>query len=142
MLHTNGPVLEEIMPKPSMNNKRKLRIASIITVLVLTVLIGACAIYLGDYYRADMDAIQAFLPADTRWEESPEGTIVFAPDNAVRGFIFYPGGKVEYTAYIPLLQALSEQGVLTVLVEMPFHLAVLDVNAAYRRCTRKSRIGT
>ena len=118
------------MPKPSLHNKRKLRIASIITVLVLTVLIGACAIYLGDYYRADMDAIQAFLPADTRWEEAPEGTIVFAPENAVRGFIFYPGGKVEHTAYIPLLHALSEQGVLTVLVEMPFHLAVLDVNAA------------
>jgi len=55
---------------------------------------------------------------------------VFERDDAAKGFIFYPGGKVEYTAYIPLLQALSEHGVTCVLVEMPFHLAVLDINAA------------
>ena len=44
--------------------------------------------------------------------------------------IFYPGGKVEYTAYVPLMQACAEKGILCVLVEMPFNLAVLDVNAA------------
>ena len=37
------------------------------------------------------------------------------------GFIFYPGGKVEYTAYAPLM---------CVLLKMPLNLAVLDVNAA------------
>lgn len=37
---------------------------------------------------------------------------------------------MEHTAYIPLMQACSEQGILCVLVEMPFRLAVLDVNAA------------
>ena len=44
--------------------------------------------------------------------------------------IFYPGGKVEHTAYIPLMQACAENGILCVLVEMPFNLAVLDINAA------------
>ena len=56
-------------------------------------------------------------------EAQPDGTIVFECDGAAKGFIFYPGGKVEYTAYIPLMQALSEHGVTCVLVEMPFHLA-------------------
>jgi dienelactone hydrolase len=37
---------------------------------------------------------------------------------------------VEYTAYIPLMKALASEGILGVLVEMPFHLAVLDIDAA------------
>ena len=99
-------------------------------VLALAMIVGACAIYLGDYYRADNEAIGAFLSQGTTWKEEPDGTIVFEPEGATKGFIFYPGGKVEYTAYIPLMQACAEKGILCVLVEMPFNLAVLDVNAA------------
>jgi len=112
-----------------MKNKRKIIIAAAV-VLVLAAIVGACAIYLGDYYRADIEAIGAFLPQGSGWEERPDGTIVFERDDATKGFIFYPGGKVEYTSYIPLMQALSEHGVTCVLVKMPFNLAVLDVNAA------------
>jgi len=110
--------------------KRKLWIITTSVLLALAMIVGACAIYLGDYYRADNEAISAFLPQGTTWKEEPNGRIVFKPEGATKGFIFYPGGKVEYTAYIPLMQACAEQGILCVLVEMPFHLAVLDVNAA------------
>ena len=44
--------------------------------------------------------------------------------------IFYPGGKVENTAYAPLLRACAENGILCALVRMPGNLAVLDANAA------------
>lgn len=44
--------------------------------------------------------------------------------------IFYPGGFVEHTAYAPLLRSLAEEGWLCVLTEMPFDLAVLNMNAA------------
>ncbi len=113
-------------------NKRKRKICIITTsiILALAIIVGACAIYLGDYYRADNEAIGAFLPQGTTWKEESDGTIVIEPEGATKGFIFYPGGKVEYTAYIPLMQACAEQGILCVLVEMPFNLAVLDVNAA------------
>ncbi len=113
-------------------DKRKRKILIIITsvTLALASVVGACALYLGDYYRADHDAIGAFLPQGTTWKEDPDGMIVFMPEGATKGFIFYPGGKVEYTAYVPLMQACAEEGVLCVLVEMPFNLAVLDVNAA------------
>ena len=100
-------------------------------ILSLAILIGACAIYLGNYYRADEGAIAAF-----REEENitvsvlDNGNVVFAPQNAARGFIFYPGGKVEHRAYEPLLAELARAGVLCVLVEMPCRLAVFDVNAA------------
>ena len=110
--------------------KRKKFIVTTSVVLAFAIIVGACAIYLGDYYRADNEEIGAFLPQGTTWKEKPDGTIVFEPEGATKGFIFYPGGKVEYTAYIPLMQACAEEGILCVLVEMPFNLAVLDVNAA------------
>ena len=110
--------------------KKKIYIVTASVLLVLAILLVTCAIYLGDYYRADHQAIGAFLPMGAQWKEEPDGTLVFRPEGATKGFIFYPGGKVEHTAYIPLMQACAEQGVLCVLVDMPFHLAVLDVNAA------------
>lgn len=110
--------------------KRKIFIVTTSVVLAFAIIVGACAIYLGDYYRADNEEIGAFLPQGTTWKEKPDGTIVFEPEGATKGFIFYPGGKVEYTAYVPLMQACAEEGILCVLVEMPFNLAVLDVNAA------------
>lgn len=87
--------------------------------------------YLGDYYHADPDAKEAFATAQEVAQVTMEdGTIVFEPKTAEAGFIFYPGGKVEHTAYIPLMRACASEGILCVLVEMPFRLAVFDVNAA------------
>ena len=110
--------------------KRKIFIITASVILALAIIVGACAIYLGDYYRADNEAIGAFLPQGTVWKEESNGTVVFEPEGATKGFIFYPGGKVEYTAYIPLMQACADNGILCVLVEMPFNLAVFDINAA------------
>ena len=111
-------------------HKRKRSIITISAILALAILVGACAIYLGDYYHADQEAIGKFLPEGTMWDEEPDGTIVFEPEGATTGLIVYPGGKVEHRAYIPLMQACAQQGILCVLVEMPFNLAVLDINAA------------
>ena len=44
--------------------------------------------------------------------------------------IFYPGAKVEAAAYLPLLNQLRQTGLTCILVEMPFYLAIFDVNAA------------
>lgn len=110
--------------------ERKLSIIIISAILALAIIIGACAVYLGDYYHADHEAIGVFLPQGTVWKEESNGTIVFEPEGATKGLVFYPGGKVEHMAYIPLMQACAERGILCVLVEMPFHLAVLDINAA------------
>ena len=112
-------------------HKRKLWIVLGSIALVLAILIGACAIYLGDYYRADLGAIEAFAPAEAvQMQTLDNGNILFAPENATKGFIFYPGGKVEHKAYIPIMQALAEKGVLCVITQMPFNLAVFDINAA------------
>ena len=100
-------------------------------VLVFATITMAFAGYVSDYYRTDWDAIEAFSPMNSvSTELHDNGTLVFKPENATQGFIFYPGGKVEYTAYQPLMEACAQQGILCILVEMPFNLAVLDIDAA------------
>ncbi len=111
--------------------KRSLFIVIVSVVIVLSLLLGACAIYLGDYYRADEEAIEAFAPmSKVKFRELSDGSFVFEPDEIEAGFIFYPGGKVENDAYKPLMAALESKGIFCVLVEMPFNLAVFDINAA------------
>ena len=114
-----------------MKNKRKILIISISIVAALAIIFGVCAIYLGDYYRADEGAIAVFAPEENVTVSTLDGgNVVFEPQNATVGFIFYPGGKVEANAYQPLMAELARKGILCVLVEMPFNLAVFDINAA------------
>ena len=101
-----------------------------LAILAALLFCGACWIYAADGYRADDAAIAATHSAGEVVVEQKGNTLAFIPENAETGFIFYPGGKVEYTAYAPLMRALADHGVLGVLVRMPLNLAVLDVNAA------------
>lgn len=113
-----------------LQSKRKVLIATLSILAALIIIFVLCAIYLGSYYSADTDAIEAYLSKDMSYTQDKYGTIAFEPLGATKGFIFYPGGKVEHEAYIPLMASLAENGILCVLVEMPFKLAVFDVNAA------------
>ena len=97
---------------------------------LLLVLALGCALYLTDYYHSDTEAISAFSPSTLISTKQTDGAIVYAPEVPEAGLIFYPGGKVEHTAYEPLMKACAEQGLLCVLVEMPFRLAVFDIAAA------------
>lgn len=99
--------------------------------LVLTAAIIGCVVYLNDYYRADPVAIAAFAPADGIREYTLEdGTIICTSEQPQAGLVFYPGGKVDHTAYLPLMRACAAEGLLCAVVEMPFRLAVLDMDAA------------
>lgn len=109
---------------------RKRKITLIIIAAVLLAVVVGCGIYVSDYYRADEAADQAMLPNETVTVERTDDFVVFSPAEPVAGFIFYPGGKVEHTAYAPLMRALAERDILCVVVQMPFNLAVLDMNAA------------
>ena len=87
--------------------------------------------YVADYYRADEVAVAAMsYQADEVQIKEDENVTWFVPPEPIAGLIFYPGGKVEHTAYAPLLRACAEQGLLCALVRMPGNLAVLDANAA------------
>ena len=109
--------------------KIKKKILYLVLVFLLSCTVFAF-IYLHDYYHADTEAIAAFALDACNTETLNDSVTVYIPENAKAGFIFYPGGKVEHGAYEPLMQACAERGILCVLVEMPFNLAVLDMDAA------------
>lgn len=107
------------------------KIAMIVVVLCIC-LLTVGIVYVSDYYRPTKNAMSA-LESDEFVEVSglEEGVLVFKPAKTTsQGFIFYPGGKVAYESYAPLMRALAEQGILCVLPEMPCNLAVLDMDAA------------
>ena len=107
--------------------KHKKRIIALAVVLILCI---GCWAYVADYYHADETVIAAMASASDITVQQSGSTLAFVPEQADTGFIFYPGGKVEHTAYAPLMRGLADKGVLCVLVEMPLNLAVLDMNAA------------
>lgn len=111
------------------NKKLIITIAAVVT--ALAILTSVFFIYVNDYYRADQKAIKAFASANNI-EARPKGdsVLTFGEEDAECGFIFYPGGKVEHTAYIPLMQSLAKENVFCVLIKMPFNLAVFDIKAA------------
>ena len=114
--------------------KKRLIISLSVSVLVIGLIFGGCAIYLSDYYRADEKAIVTHAESCEGYAHISfpnEKTAVFAPEGAkTAGLIFYPGGKVDFSSYIPLMAECAERGILCVIVEMPFNLAVLDMDAA------------
>ena len=117
--------------KKEVNKNKKILKRLITTIIVFALLFGACAYYVNDYYRADLGAISAFSSVkEVKRETLDDETIIFKPEKVKAGFIFYPGGKVEYTSYIPLMDALAKKDIMCILLKMPFNLAVLDVNGA------------
>lgn len=116
-----------------MKNKKVRNIIKVLICVIVAsgVLFGAIGIYLGDYYKAQIDSQAVFAPEKSITVTKLEnGNILFMPQKPVAGFVFYPGGKVEYTAYTPLMEACASKGIACVLVEMPFNLAVFDMDAA------------
>ena len=100
-------------------------------ILILFLLLAAAAaVYISDYSRAS-DYVRAYLQdtAEVAVREIPEGLFLDGPGTQ-NALIFYPGGKVEYTAYLPLLHRLAKGGTDCFLVKMPANLAFLGINKA------------
>ncbi len=109
--------------------KKILKRVLIALAVIAAAMVAALFIYSADYYRADATALAVL-------EDNPnivvEGNLTIIPSAVPSdtALIFYPGGKVEHTAYLPILQKLADGGITSVLVQMPFNLAVFDSNAA------------
>ena len=103
-----------------------------IPVLVIALLIAAFLIYTGRYYRAG-DVARSMLESDETVlvTQTDYGWLFDGPSEG-DALIFYPGAKVEETAYAPLLHAVAEAGMDACLVKMPFRLAIFGVNGADR----------
>ena len=114
-----------------MKKNKKLKIILISLLCVVAICCAGFGVYVSDYYRANDTALAAtFSDNEVTVIEKNNDCMVFTPKNPERGMVFYPGGKVEYTAYAPLMKELAREGFFCVLVKMPFNLAVFDINAA------------
>ncbi|SCP96957.1 alpha/beta fold hydrolase [Anaerobium acetethylicum] len=110
--------------------KKHLRIALIAITALIILLGGAFLIYASDYYRADDTAI-AVMQSDSDLHIQDNLVVLSSPVSSDTALIFYPGAKVEYLAYLPLLEKIREScGITCILVEMPFNMAIFDKNAA------------
>ncbi|WP_407376934.1 alpha/beta hydrolase [Methanobrevibacter sp.] len=108
-----------------MNKKIKIGI-----IIFLIVFIGGFFVYGQIYYHSEKTATDYLNGTDdVNVSKSSNGLFLdgYGNDTAI---IFYPGAKVEYTAYLPLFTDLASQGIDCYLVEMPFNLAFFGSNSA------------
>lgn len=102
----------------------------VIFVVSMTILcIIGFIFYSNDYYHAD-EVASSIYQEDTSLIIQDDYLIIPASYQRNITFIFYPGAKVEYYAYLPLFKQLSEHGITTYMMKMPLNFAFLDVNAA------------
>ncbi|WP_285825570.1 alpha/beta hydrolase [Schaedlerella arabinosiphila] len=107
-------------------NKKKIVFSLLVGMICFITVIW----YVNDYYHAD-ENVQIYLQEkdSVSVTEMTDGLYLDGPgDNAA--MIFYPGAKVEYTAYLPLLSDLAERGIDCFLIKMPCNLAFFGKNKA------------
>lgn len=95
---------------------------------VIALFVGGAAWYVNDFYHSEVSPAQ--YQDGTVHVEVRKQEIVLDGEGEDTALIFYPGAKVEYTAYLPLLYELAEQGIDCFLVKMPCNLAFLGMSRA------------
>ena len=112
-----------------MRQNRK-RDVVLILLLLMCLLAAGCVWYVTDYYKCE-EEVQSYFQNNgpVKLEEMENGLLLDGPGNE-HAFMFYPGAKVEYTAYVPLLYQIAENGTDVFLLKMPCNLAFLEMNRA------------
>ncbi len=78
------------------------------------------------------EALTAMESDDVVTVQDDGESVVFTPVamTPITGFIFYPGGHVDYRSYAPIAREIASRGYMVSIVEMPLSLAVFGVNKA------------
>jgi hypothetical protein len=109
----------------------KVKVAlGVVTAAVVCVLL-AFFVYVGDYNHASEDVWEFAQDYNVEIHEQGSSiTIMPSAADVKVGYVFYPGGKVEPTAYLPYLAEIAGSGYYCVLLKPPFNLAIFSVGAA------------
>ena len=116
--------------------RRNARRALIIAAAVIFLFAAAFFLYTGRYYHADETALAALETDETVSVTQTDYGWFFDGPAQSDALIFYPGAKVEETAYAPLLHRLAGEGMDVCLVKMPFRLAIFGKDKAGSLMTR------
>ena len=111
-----------------MRRRNKIILGSLLVVIV--VLVGF--VVWVETPLEPMSEASGALQNDSAVTVSVGNWLIFSPlsSNANKGFIIYPGGRVDYRSYAPAAHAIAAEGYLCVIVSMPLNLAVFGVNIA------------
>lgn len=102
----------------------------IILIIILILIIGFSVYYVNDYSHSDSTALSYINGSENvSVTHASNGLFIDGKGNDT-ALIFYPGAKVEYSAYLPLMNQIAAQGVDVYLVQMPFNLAFFGQNSA------------
>ncbi len=116
-----------------MKNKSNSGTVSPLWLLLVIPVIAVAGVYIWllTPYSATEQALSA-LESDEVVSVDTSRWLVFTPQErkAQTGFMFYPGGRVDEKAYAVLARSIAEAGYKTIIVPMPFDLAVLNPSAA------------
>ena len=105
----------------------------VLGLLVFLVLVAAgFTVWVSSALGPSPEALDAMESGGGVSVESIAGWRVFRPQSTqpATGFIFYPGGRVDYRSYAPLLRMVAAGGYLVVLVPMPLNLAIFGTGKA------------
>ena len=119
-----------MMPTVIVMEKKRKKWFWSIPIFVILMFCSVFLVYTEQYYHADAAAFDALRSDDTVKVQQTDYGWFFDGPSETDAMIFYPGAKVEETAYAPLLHYLAGQGMDVCLVKMPFRLAVFGANKA------------
>ena len=80
--------------------------------------------YNDDIEFVDAGSYVALLP------KTSDTSLTAEAGAAEKGIIFYPGGKVEFHSYLPLMTLCAQKGAACFIVKMPLNYAFMDKKAA------------
>ena len=103
-----------------------------IAAMAFTLIAGVFSAYFSVYYHA-LPSVGEYLTdsADVDVTDTSDGYL-FDGKGKKALMIFYPGAKVEYTAYAPLMHEIAAEGVDCFMSDMPFNFALFDRGLAGR----------
>ncbi|MFN3491221.1 MAG: alpha/beta hydrolase [Anaerolineales bacterium] len=115
--------------------KKFLRQAAAIFIVVILIFATVFVFWASDAAPASDVALKALNSDSQTFVAIENGWATFYPANNPRpetGLIFYPGGKVDYRAYAPLMKMIANEGYFVVVMPVPLNLAMFDINVAAR----------
>lgn len=119
---------EEIIKSKKIKLKNNIKIITSLLLIILT--IGTIT-WISTSYKPGEVATNA-LVSNNQVDVNVDKDITFTPKNEKvnKGFILYPGAKVEPEAYAPLAMEIAKNGYEVIIADMPLNFAILSPNKA------------
>ena len=110
------------------HSKRKIVLITVLAVIILCDICGF--LYINDYYKASAEVDDYLTKGGNVSVTTIDSGLFLDGPGSANALIFYPGAKVKYTSYVPLMYKLAENGLDVFIINMPYNLAFFGINKA------------